>query len=96
MDCTNFNCVLCPMMDRLPCQTIQSKNAKAILNMNKELDLLDKWRHYNPLSKQYISHYFTHFFVSKFLIHLVEHVDIGHIALSDHAPVSMSIQPRTQ
>lgn len=32
-------------------------------------------------------------FVSRCLTHLVEQVDIGHIALSDHAPVIMSIQP---
>lgn len=45
----DFNCALSPMMDRLPPQTTQSKNAQAVLNINKEFDLLDIWRHNNPL-----------------------------------------------
>lgn len=89
------------MMDRLPSQTTQSKNAKAVININKEFDLLDVWRHYNPSSTQYTFHSQPHLsasridyiFVSRCLAHLVEHVDIGHIALSDHAPVVMAIQP---
>lgn len=78
-----------------------SKNAKYVLNINKEFDLVDIWRHLNPLSKQYTFHSQHHssasridyIFVSRCLTHLVEQVNIGHIALSDHAPVTMSIQP---
>lgn len=107
MDCPNmiiagdFNCALCPMLDRSPPQTIIFINAKDVLNINKELDLLDIWRHLNPLSKQYTFHSQPHssasridyIFVSRCSTHLVEQVDIGHIALSGHAPVIMSIQP---
>ena len=107
MDCPNmiiggdFNCALCPMTDRLPPQTNISKNARSVLNINKEFDLLDIWRHCNPLSKQYTFHSQPHssasridyIFVSRCLSHLVEHVDIGHIALSDHAPVVMAMHP---
>lgn len=107
MDCPNmiiagnFNCALCPVMNRSPSQTVISKNAKAVLNINKEFDLLDIRRHLNPISKQYTFHSQPHssasridyIFVSRCLTHSVELVDIGHIALSDHAPVIMSIQP---
>lgn len=48
----DFNCTLRPTMDRLPSQTIQSK--KAVLNIYKEFDLLDIWRHYNLLIPAYI------------------------------------------
>lgn len=53
MDCPNmiiggdFNCALCPMMDRSPSQTVISKNANAVLNINREFDLLDIWRQSN-------------------------------------------------
>ncbi len=87
------------MLDRSPPQTIISKNGKDVLNINKEFDLL--CRHLNPLSKQSTFHSQPHssasrmdyIFVSRCLTHLVEQVDISHIALSDHAPVIMSIQP---
>lgn len=106
MDCPNiiiggdFNCALCPMMDRLLPQTNISKNAQAVLNINKEFDLVDIWRHYNLLSKQYTFHSQPHLsascidyiFVTRCLLHLVEHADIGHIALLDHAPVVMTMQ----
>lgn len=84
-----------------PPQTNTSKNAKIVININKELDFVDIWRLYNPFSKQYTFHSQPHLsasridyiFVSMCLLHLVEHVDIGHIALSDHAPVVMAMQP---
>ncbi len=53
MDCPNmiiggdFSCVLCPMMDGSPPQTNMSKNARAVLSINKVYYLLDIWRHYN-------------------------------------------------
>ena len=50
----DFNCALCPMMDRLPPQRNKSKNAKTYIN--KEFDLVDIWRHCNPLSKQCTFH----------------------------------------
>uniref|UniRef100_A0A8C5E1K9 exodeoxyribonuclease III n=1 Tax=Gouania willdenowi TaxID=441366 RepID=A0A8C5E1K9_GOUWI len=107
MDCPNiiiggdFNCALSPMMDRLPPHATASKNAKAVLNINREFDLVDIWRHYNPLSKQYTFHSQPHLsasridykFVSRCLLGLVEHADIGLIALSDHAPVVMAMHP---
>uniref|UniRef100_A0A8C5N7I9 Reverse transcriptase domain-containing protein n=1 Tax=Gouania willdenowi TaxID=441366 RepID=A0A8C5N7I9_GOUWI len=107
MDCPNiiiggdFNCALSPMMDRLPLHANASKNAQAVLNINREFDLVDIWRHYNPLSKQYTFHSQPHLsasridyiFVSRCLLGLVEHADIGLIALSDHAPVVMAMHP---
>uniref|UniRef100_A0A8C5DIG8 Reverse transcriptase domain-containing protein n=1 Tax=Gouania willdenowi TaxID=441366 RepID=A0A8C5DIG8_GOUWI len=107
MDCPNiiiggdFNCALSPKMDRLPPHANASKNAKAVLNINREFDLVDIWRHYNPLSKQYTFHSQPHLsasridyiFVSRCLLGLVEHTDIGLIALSDHAPVVMAVHP---
>uniref|UniRef100_A0A665UG82 Endonuclease/exonuclease/phosphatase domain-containing protein n=1 Tax=Echeneis naucrates TaxID=173247 RepID=A0A665UG82_ECHNA len=105
MDCPNmiigddFNCALYPMMDRSPSQTVISKNAKAALNINKEFDLLDIWSYLNTHSKQYTFHSQPHSsascidYIFTFHFHLVEQLNIGHIALSDHAPVVMSIQP---
>lgn len=47
MDCPNiliggdFNCSLCPLMDRCPSQNTQSKNSRAVENILEELDLID-------------------------------------------------------
>lgn len=93
MDCDNiilagdFNCVVCPKMDRLPSQTILTRNSKALLQIMKELDLVDIWRHCNPLSKQYTFHSQPHLsasridyiFVSKRISQLAIQVDISHI-----------------
>uniref|UniRef100_A0A673ATC2 Endonuclease/exonuclease/phosphatase domain-containing protein n=1 Tax=Sphaeramia orbicularis TaxID=375764 RepID=A0A673ATC2_9TELE len=78
----DFNCALCSVMNRLPSQTSKSKNAKAVLNINKEFDLRDIWRHYSPTSKQYTFHSHPYHSASY----------IGHITLSDHAPVIMGMQ----
>uniref|UniRef100_A0A3Q2PSH3 exodeoxyribonuclease III n=1 Tax=Fundulus heteroclitus TaxID=8078 RepID=A0A3Q2PSH3_FUNHE len=73
----------------------------ALLKILKELDLVDIWRHYNPLSKQYTFHSQPHLsasridyiFVSKIISQLITQVDIGPIGLSDHAPVVLAMQP---
>lgn len=107
MDCANiiiagdFNCVLCPKMDKFPPQSILTKNSKALWQIRNELDLIDVWRHYNPLSKEYTFHSNPHLsasridyiFMSKCISQLVQQVNIGHIGLSDHAPVVLTIQP---
>uniref|UniRef100_A0A3P9NEE8 Endonuclease/exonuclease/phosphatase domain-containing protein n=1 Tax=Poecilia reticulata TaxID=8081 RepID=A0A3P9NEE8_POERE len=59
MDCPNiliggdFNCSLCPLMDRCPPQNTQSKNSRAVKNILEELDLTDIWRHLKPLTKNF-------------------------------------------
>lgn len=37
--------------------------------------------------------YILYILVTRCLTHLIKHSDIGHIALSDHAPVTMLMQP---
>uniref|UniRef100_A0A3Q3FF70 exodeoxyribonuclease III n=1 Tax=Labrus bergylta TaxID=56723 RepID=A0A3Q3FF70_9LABR len=85
MDCPNmiiggdFNCSLSPSLDRLPPQNSQSSNARAVLNIIKEFDLLDVWRHFNPLSKGYTFQSLPHssasridyIFVSKCVLNLI-------------------------
>uniref|UniRef100_A0A3B4EU41 exodeoxyribonuclease III n=1 Tax=Pundamilia nyererei TaxID=303518 RepID=A0A3B4EU41_9CICH len=104
MDCANiilagdFNCVLCPKMDKLPPQFTLTKNSKALWQIVNELDLVDVWRHYNPLCKEYTFHSNPHLsascidyiFMSKCISQLVQQVNIGHIGLSDHTPVKLS------
>uniref|UniRef100_A0A3Q3A9K4 exodeoxyribonuclease III n=1 Tax=Kryptolebias marmoratus TaxID=37003 RepID=A0A3Q3A9K4_KRYMA len=106
MDCPNiliggdFNCSLCPHMDRCPPKT-QSKNARAVKNILKELDLIDIWRHLNPLTKSFTFHSLPnstmtridYLYMSNHLVHLVEDSEIGTISLSDHAPVRLTMQP---
>uniref|UniRef100_A0A3Q2NYD6 exodeoxyribonuclease III n=1 Tax=Fundulus heteroclitus TaxID=8078 RepID=A0A3Q2NYD6_FUNHE len=54
MDCSNiliggdFNCSLCPHMDR------------AVKNILEELDLIDIWRHFNPSIKSFTFHSLPH------------------------------------
>lgn len=97
----DFNFSLSPLLDRSLPQTTHSKNARAVANIIKEFDLLDVWRHLNPVSKSYTFHSMAHssssridfIFVSRCLTDLIEFSDVGHIALSDHAPVTMLMQP---
>uniref|UniRef100_A0A3B5MBT9 exodeoxyribonuclease III n=1 Tax=Xiphophorus couchianus TaxID=32473 RepID=A0A3B5MBT9_9TELE len=107
MDCPNiliggdFNCSLCPHMDRCPPQNTQSKNSRAVKNILEELDLMDIWRHFNPSIKSFTFHSLPHstltridyLFISNHLVHLVEETEIGIISLSDHAPVRLAMQP---
>lgn len=94
----DFNFSLSPLLDRSLPQTTHSKNARAVII--KEFDLLDVWRHLNPVSKSYTFHSMAHsslscvnfIFVSKCLTDLIESSDVGRIALSDHAPVTMLMQ----
>lgn len=97
----DFNCSLCPILDRSSPHYTQFKNTRAFKNIIKELDLLDTWRHVNPLSKSYTFYSLPHssasridyILISKCLGHLIEQCDIGHIALSDHAPVTLVMRP---
>uniref|UniRef100_A0A8C6S5T9 exodeoxyribonuclease III n=1 Tax=Neogobius melanostomus TaxID=47308 RepID=A0A8C6S5T9_9GOBI len=107
MECGNvilagdFNCVLCPELDRLPPHSVLTKNSKALLQILSELNLVDVWRHYNPLVKHFTFHSNPHLsasridyiFISKNICQLAEQVNIGPIGLSDHAPVSLSMKP---
>lgn len=106
MDCPNmliggdFNCSLFPI-DRNPAHNNQSKTASVILDMIDTFDLLDSWRYMNPDTKSYTFYSHPHLsssridyiFLSKHLANLVEQSDIGSIALSDHAPVTLIMQP---
>uniref|UniRef100_A0A3B3USS7 exodeoxyribonuclease III n=1 Tax=Poecilia latipinna TaxID=48699 RepID=A0A3B3USS7_9TELE len=107
MDCPNiliggdFNSSLCPLMDRSPPQNTQSKNSRAVKNISEELDLTDIWRHLNPSTKNFTFHSLPHstmtridyLFMSNHLVHSVEKSEIGTISLSDHAPVTLAMQP---
>lgn len=70
-------------------------------NMSEELNLLDVWRHMNPVTKSFTFHSLPHstvsridyIFISRHMAHLVERSDIGVMALSDHAPVTVVMKP---
>lgn len=97
----DFNCSLCPFLDRSPAQNTQSKSARSLNNTLEEIGLVDIWRHLNPSTQSFTFHSLPHssmsridyIFISRHLAHLVEKSDIGVIAISDHAPVSLEMQP---
>lgn len=68
--------------------------------MIDEFDL-DSWRHMNPKTKNYTFYSHPHLsssridyiLLSKHLAYLIEQSDIGSITLSDHAPVTLIMQP---
>ena len=107
MDCTNmiigggFNCYLSPSLDKDPPHKDPSKSGRALQNLLETLNLLDGWRYMNPNNKKYTFYSPPHLsfsridyiFISQYLTHLVEQSDIGAIALSDHAPVTLEMQP---
>uniref|UniRef100_A0A3B5QWP6 exodeoxyribonuclease III n=1 Tax=Xiphophorus maculatus TaxID=8083 RepID=A0A3B5QWP6_XIPMA len=107
MDCPNiliggdFNCSLCPHMDRCPPQNTQSKISRAVKNILEELDLMDTWRHFNLSIKSFTFHSLPHstltridyLCMSNHLVHFVEETEMGTISLSDHAPVRLAMQP---
>uniref|UniRef100_A0A3P9D136 Endonuclease/exonuclease/phosphatase domain-containing protein n=1 Tax=Maylandia zebra TaxID=106582 RepID=A0A3P9D136_9CICH len=55
MDCANiilasdFNCVLCPKMDKSPPQSTSSKNSKTLWQIINELDLIQGFGHISEL-----------------------------------------------
>lgn len=70
--------------------------------MIEALDLLDSWRYVNPSIKNYTFYCHPHlssscidyiFFLSKHLAYLIEYSDIGSTVISDHAPVTLTMQP---
>uniref|UniRef100_A0A8C1R9D1 exodeoxyribonuclease III n=1 Tax=Cyprinus carpio TaxID=7962 RepID=A0A8C1R9D1_CYPCA len=93
----DFNCSLCPFLDRSPAQNTQSKSTRSLNNTLEEIGLVDIWRHLNPSTQSFTFHSLPHssmsridyIFISRHLAHLVEKSDIGVIAISDHAPVNL-------
>lgn len=105
MDCTNmiiggdFNCYLSPSLDKEPPH--QSKSGRALQNCLEILNLLDGWKYINQNNKSYTFYsppYLSfsridYIFISEHLAYVVEQSDIGSIALSDHAPITLAMQP---
>lgn len=92
---------LSPSLDRDPPHRDQSKSGRTLQNLLETFNLLDSWRYMNPNSKKYTFYSPPHLsfsridyiFISEHLAHLVEQADIGPISLSDHAQVTLEMQP---
>lgn len=97
----DFNCYLSPSLDRDPPYKDQSKSGKALQHFLEIFNLLDGWRYMNPNNRNYTFYSPPHFsfsridyiFILEHLAPLVEQSGIGSVALSDHAPVTLEMQP---
>lgn len=92
----DFNCHLCPIMDKSPsCKVLRSSQAKSITAICEELDYVDVWRAQHPADKEFTFFSKVHtcytridyFFMSKMLLQSVTSSSIGNIVISDHAAV---------
>lgn len=91
----DLNCVLSTRLDKLP----TSSKPQSLLNMMKELGLVDAWRHLNPNER-----YFTfmsqvhgsysrldYFLLPKKDIYRLKNRMIESITISDHSPITMTM-----
>jgi len=105
----DFNKVRDPQVDKTYRRGILrlSGAQKAIDAMEKELGLVDVWRFFHPLEREYTFYSNPHtsysridyFLISKSLISITEQTSIGNILISDNASVgiafSLGQMPRT-
>lgn len=96
----DFNCILKNRLDRLPVSTRpQSKMARHLTNMMKELGLVDVWQHQHPKESDYTFMALVHgsysridlFCVPRKDVYRVKETVIKSITLSDHSPLIMKI-----
>lgn len=94
----DLNCVLNNKIDKLPSSSKpQSRMSKSVMNMMKELGLIDAWRHLHPKERDFTfmsqvhGSYsrLDHFLVSKKDTYRVKNCVIEPITTSDHSPVQM-------
>uniref|UniRef100_A0A3B4BBB7 Endonuclease/exonuclease/phosphatase domain-containing protein n=1 Tax=Periophthalmus magnuspinnatus TaxID=409849 RepID=A0A3B4BBB7_9GOBI len=64
----DFNYVLCPKLDRFPPQSALTGSSKGLLQILGELDLVDIWRHHNPLLNHFTFHSNPHLNYKEFLL----------------------------
>lgn len=98
----DFNNVREPTMDKTYTGGIKrpSQARKEIDTLVEELDLVDVWRFFHPLEKQFTFYSHPHnsysridyFLISKSLISITAQTTIGTILISDHAPVGMAVR----
>lgn len=96
----DLNCVLNSRIDKLPSSLKpQSRMSKSLMNMMKELGLIDVWRYLHPKERNFTfmsqvhGSYsrLDHFLLSKKDIYRVRNCDIEPITISDHSPVRMRL-----
>lgn len=96
----DFNCVLNNRLDKLPTSSKpMSRMSKSLLNIMKELGLVDVWRHshtnerdFTFMSQVHGSYSrLDHFLLPKKDIYRVKNCVIEPMTISDHNPVTMSI-----
>lgn len=96
----DFNCILNPLIDRLPHKaTPLSSQAKSLHSICEDLGFVDVWRAIHPLEKEYTFFSAPHkchtridyFFLSGLFLHSVLSCAIGSIIISDHAHVVLDL-----
>lgn len=96
----DLNCVLNNRIDKLPSSSKpQSRMSKSLMNMMKELGLIDAWRHLHPKERDFTfmsqvhGSYsrLDHFLVSKKDTYRVKNCAIESMTISDHSPVQMTL-----
>lgn len=96
----DFNCILNPLIDRLPPKAMPlSPQDKALSNICEELGLAHVWRTIHTADKAYAFFLAPHgchsridyFFLSGLSLHRVLTCSIGSILISDHANVILDL-----
>uniref|UniRef100_A0A3B3IK85 exodeoxyribonuclease III n=1 Tax=Oryzias latipes TaxID=8090 RepID=A0A3B3IK85_ORYLA len=96
----DLNCVLNNKLNKLPMSSEPpNRMSKSVLNMIKELGLVDSWRHLHPNHKDFTfmsqvhGSYsrLAHFLITKTDIHKVKSCATEPITISDHSPVVMTV-----
>lgn len=95
----DFNCVIDPIYDRSTSSAHQ-QTRRIIKEHMIDLNLTEIWRYLNPNKRDYSCHSNTHktysridyFLISKGLVSLVDNCWYDSILLSDHAPITLTLQ----
>ena len=96
----DLNCTLDSKLDRLPAiRKSQSKMSKGLLDMMKELGLVDVWRQLHPNERDFTFMSQVHgsysridlFCISKTELYRIKESTIEPVTISDHGPVTMKI-----
>jgi len=99
----DFNCILNPLIDRLPHKDAPlSTQAKSLSSICEDLGFVDVWRTIHPLDKEYTFFSAPHlchtridyFFIPGPSLHSVLSCSMGSILISDHANVVLDLSLR--
>lgn len=99
----DWNCVLNPILDRSTgIDQTHHKSREIIQNLMKELQLVDIWRHYNPIDITYSCHsktfntysHLDYFLISADLLPHMGECSYDSITISDHASCNIKYTQR--